>query len=192
MPPIKIRIDSGFVLLLALIYFFDSCGIIAAAAPAILVHELSHIFAMRLFGAYPRALNAGVSGFSIDYTGTISDWQEALTALAGPTVGLLFAFLCAALGKHFSLEYLTMCGGIGFILNCFNLLPALPLDGGRALRELLCRLFGAYAAKAALYCLGVGIAGCLCVLGAKLLADGNGAALLLSGIWLMLLQRNDL
>ncbi len=191
-PSIKIHIGSGFVLLMALVYFFDNNGIIAAAAPAVAVHELGHIFAMRLFGAYPTALNASVSGFSLDYSGIVSGWQEALTALAGPICGLLFALLCSTLGLYLKSEYFTMCAGLGLILNCFNLLPALPLDGGRALQRLLECIWGAYPAKAMMYCIGVGIAGIICVIGAHLLAGGNGAALLLSGIWLMLLQRNDL
>lgn len=191
-PPLKIRLGSGFVLIMAVAYFFDGQGIIAAALPAVLIHELGHVFAMRLFSVYPIALNATLSGFSLDYSGAVSGRHKAFTALAGPAFGLLFALICARLAAALECEYLFMCAGLGFVLNCFNLLPALPLDGGHAARWMIGRLWGNSLSRIAMLCLGFGVSAALCVFGLYLIAGGHGAALLLAGIWLMLLQRNDL
>ena len=57
---------------------------------------------------------------------------EARVGLAGPVLGTLGAL--GALGIYAGTEELLFLGlaYVGFLLNLFNLLPMLPLDGGRA------------------------------------------------------------
>ena len=189
-PTFHIKLGGGFVLLFALVYFFDDSGLLAAIFPVVLVHELGHILFMIFFGAYPRQLNATFSGFAIDYCGVISEKQEMMTALAGPAIGLAFSLLCAELGRLWSSDYLLMCSGLGFVINFFNLLPALPLDGGRvwgfALRELL----GEDKASIVMRAAGLLIAILLLASGLFFIAMGFGFALFLAGIWLFILQQN--
>jgi Zn-dependent protease len=188
-PHLKINISSGFLLLMAIIYFFDSCGIFLAALPALIVHEGGHILAMRLFGARPTALRAGISGFALDFSGDISCHGEFLTTLSGPFFGLCFAFLCARLAVIFESEYLLSCAGIGLILNCFNLLPALPLDGGRAVSIGAAFFWGNKVSKVISLVLSFGISLALCLFGLYFLLDGKGAALLIAGIWLLVFPK---
>ena len=61
-------------------------------------------------------------------------WPRRAWALPGPILGTLAAAACVAivgLATHSGL--LEALGYIGFLLNLFNLLPVVPLDGGRAM-----------------------------------------------------------
>jgi Zn-dependent protease len=63
-------------------------------------------------------------------------WREARLALAGPVVGSLGAALCWALATTYHSSLLLALAYVGFFLNLFNLLPIVPLDGGRVVAAL--------------------------------------------------------
>ena len=58
-------------------------------------------------------------------------WREALVAIAGPIVGSLGAAAVWLVGEQQDSEFLLALGFTGFLLNLFNLIPVVPLDGGR-------------------------------------------------------------
>ena len=104
----------------------------------LLLHELGHVFQLRREGVKASApmfipfLGAVISAKSMgDDAGA-----EARVGLAGPILGsiatLVPLVIWLATGSHFwqALAF------IGFFLNLFNLLPILPLDGGRAMAAL--------------------------------------------------------
>ncbi len=59
-------------------------------------------------------------------------WREAQIALAGPIVGSLGAAAVWWYGEATDNNLLIALAFTGFFLNLFNLLPIVPLDGGRA------------------------------------------------------------
>lgn len=61
-----------------------------------------------------------------------SVYVEAETALAGPAIGALGALAVAVAADTTGSGLLRALAFTGFLLNLFNLLPVLPLDGGRA------------------------------------------------------------
>jgi Zn-dependent protease len=63
-------------------------------------------------------------------------WREALIALAGPVVGSLGAAAVWWYGEATDNNLLIAIAFTGFFLNLFNLLPIVPLDGGRAVAAL--------------------------------------------------------
>jgi Zn-dependent protease len=63
-------------------------------------------------------------------------WREARMALAGPLVGSLGAAFCWGLATAFHSDLLLALAYFGFFLNLFNLLPIVPLDGGRVVAAL--------------------------------------------------------
>ncbi len=191
-PRFRIELGSGFLLLLAFIYFFDESGLLASLFPVVLVHEAGHVLAMVFFGAYPTRLKATLAGFTIDYSGDTNDRQEMLVALAGPAFGFVFSVLCARLGQRLSSEYLLMCAGLGFVLNVFNLLPAMSLDGGRILDYFLRTAYGDENAPRIIRVVGLVSVFLLLGFGLYNIAGGHGFSLLVAGIWLFVLQRNSL
>jgi len=191
-PPFRIELGSGFLLLFALIYFFDESGLLASLLPVVLVHEAGHVLAMLFFGAYPTRLKATLSGFTIDYSGDTNEQQEMLVALAGPAFGFVFSVFFARLGQALGSEYLLMCAGLGFVLNVFNLLPALSLDGGRILIYFLRVAFGEEKAPRILWIVGLAAVFLLLGFGLYYIADKRSFSLFVAGIWLFVLQRNSL
>jgi membrane-associated protease RseP (regulator of RpoE activity) len=64
--------------------------------------------------------------------------KNALVALAGPLFGLLTAALAAALAYRFGpAPWLVRFAWVSLILNGFNLIPFVPLDGGQVANETL-------------------------------------------------------
>ena len=59
-------------------------------------------------------------------------WKEARVALAGPILGSVGAAACWIAGEATGSELLMALAFTGFFLNLFNLIPIVPLDGGRA------------------------------------------------------------
>lgn len=185
MKSFKILIGSDFLLLIALLFFFDFSSFILSCIPPIFVHELGHVLAMRMYGIRPVRLRASLAGFSLDYDGVLSGSSEAISALAGPFCGLVFAFICSLLGKIFMSDFLLFTSGIGVVINIFNLLPALPLDGGRALRGLILR----FKWGDSLICvMGIFTCSVLIAAGLYFISYEQGWAVFIIGICLLLMQ----
>lgn len=125
---IEFDISPAALLLYALLWFFDTDGIFAAALPAVAVHEAGHALFLRLGGLRVRSLRLGLAGLEMDYLGELHGGAGLFAIAAGPVFGLVYG------GFIFSdQEYLRLSGGISLALSAFNLLPVLPLDGGRLL-----------------------------------------------------------
>ena len=58
-------------------------------------------------------------------------WNEAKVAIAGPLVGSAGAGAIWIAGEATDSNHLRAIAFLGFFLNLFNLLPVVPLDGGR-------------------------------------------------------------
>jgi Zn-dependent protease len=104
----------------------------------LLVHELGHVFQLRREGVKSSA------PMFIPFLGAViwarsfggNALAEARVALAGPILGGLGAGAVAVLAAATDSDLLRALAFTGFFLNLFNLLPVLPLDGGRAMAAL--------------------------------------------------------
>ena len=111
----------------------------AMLVPILLFHELGHYVAMRLFGYqnlrifFVPFFGAAVTGLRLNAPG----WQQAIVALAGPIPGILVGWGMMVAALHSDYYWLERFGRLCVIINGFNLLPILPLDGGRILSSLL-------------------------------------------------------
>lgn len=99
------------------------------------VHEMGHVIALRREGIRASApmfipfMGALISAKSLGENAL----AEARVGLAGPILGTLGAAACLAIGEAANSDLFRALAYIGFFLNLFNLLPVVPLDGGRAM-----------------------------------------------------------
>ena len=63
-------------------------------------------------------------------------WNEAKLAIAGPILGSAGAAAIWIAGVAYDSNHLKALAFLGFFLNLFNLLPVVPLDGGRIVSAL--------------------------------------------------------
>lgn len=110
---------------------------------SLLLHELGHAIQAQREGMVIDGITLWVFGGVAKFRGSFpSAGAEFRIAIAGPLVSLALGalFVAAALFVPFPPEadgVLFWLGQINFMLLLFNMLPALPLDGGRVLRATL-------------------------------------------------------
>lgn len=124
-------------------------GFILAVFACVVAHEFGHILTARRFGIVsPDVTLLPIGGVARLQAIPERPTQELAVALAGPAVNLVIAAaLMLILGpgpRSADLaaivqpkDILPALATINLFLALFNLLPAFPMDGGRALRALL-------------------------------------------------------
>lgn len=120
-------------------------GLVAALGlfASVLLHELGHAVTARLYGVQTLEMKLWFLGGVAQFRDLPrSPGAEALVALAGPATSLALGALLWLLLPlvHLGSTATTVLAYLGVTnvgLAVFNLLPAIPLDGGRVLRSLL-------------------------------------------------------
>lgn len=130
---------------------------------SVTLHELGHSLVAQAFGIPVKHITLyPIGGVAQLGKRPKSPGQEFLIALAGPAVNVVLALVLGAVGvslfgaealwnaiAHARVEQPTevtlfaMLVSSNAVLAIFNLLPALPMDGGRVLRAVLSWFFGA-------------------------------------------------
>src|SRR4051812_32246419 len=101
----------------------------------LLLHELGHVFQLRREGIKASApmfipfMGAVISAKSMGDDAA----AEARVGLAGPILGSLATLVPLVIWLVTGEDFWRALAFIGFFLNLFNLLPVVPLDGGRAM-----------------------------------------------------------
>lgn len=109
------------------------------AIPVLLVHELGHFVAMKVFGYenvrmfFIPLFGAAVSGRNFNAPG----WKRAVVSLMGPVPSIVLAILLGFVGLYFQIPALMPVVFLALVLNGVNLLPVLPLDGGWVVQTVL-------------------------------------------------------
>jgi Zn-dependent protease len=107
-------------------------------AVLLLVHELGHVIWLRREG-----ISASLPVF-IPFMGAFvamkemprNAYVEAKVGLAGPVLGSAAALATLLWAEEVNSDLLRALAYLGFLLNLFNLIPVVPLDGGRAVSAL--------------------------------------------------------
>ena len=104
----------------------------------LLVHELGHVIQLRREGVEASApmfipfVGAVIAAKSMGDDAA----AEARVGLAGPILGSIASLVPLAIWLATGEEFWQALAYVGFLLNLLNLLPVLPLDGGRAMAAL--------------------------------------------------------
>jgi Zn-dependent protease len=163
---IKLRIHLTFFLLLVFVFVTDikegykqaglSVLFVCAIFTCVVIHELSHSLVARRFGREPKSIMllpiGGVA--TIDMMPTKPS-QEIAISIVGPVTNIVIAILLALFGGMKMAVALTNQSNLtvsqifitdlivaNIVLAVFNLIPALPMDGGRIFRSILALKFG--------------------------------------------------
>lgn len=176
MPKVSVGAGSVlFAVLLAVMiqpqfaqYLPGAFAIGAAAIAAVLfllsvaLHELAHACVARAFGARVREIALTLFGGHTTYEGPrLSPSRSMLISLSGPATNAILALILSAVARALTpvllnadLGALAMCvlachfaSTLNWALAIFNVLPGLPMDGGRALEAIL-RACGMNSARA--------------------------------------------
>jgi Zn-dependent protease len=168
---IRVQIDAGALVVLAIVLAYlatryfpvllpgrDGRAAWALAAGAvvgfcvtIVVHEVAHLVVARAFGVRGRRITLELRGGRAELEGRAPTARgDALIAIAGPAANMLLAATIALAGRVVpdGLAPVAVLAGflvaLNLVLAFINLLPILPLDGGRIVRALLWARGGSY------------------------------------------------
>jgi membrane-associated protease RseP (regulator of RpoE activity) len=154
---------------LGLVYLLIWVGVVFVS---ILVHELGHALAYRLFGTGSHVILYVFGGLAVPWSSVAGRWRRVVVYLAGPGAGFV---LCAAV--YVSNEYFGWADprrslplfvlyfslyGVNLYWGVLNLLPVFPLDGGRVSQEVCSAVSRRNGDRIALE-ISVGFAGLVCL-----------------------------
>lgn len=119
-------------------------GVVLSFAAAVLLHETGHAAVLLFSGIPVQRIAIGIFGIRIlPARRLLSYRREVLLFLSGPAVNLLSAASVLLLPPCTGFRPFAACS---LLLGGYNLLPAVPLDGGRALSAFLSARLPAQAA----------------------------------------------
>ena len=136
LPKVKLLATAG-TMGVSLVAYASIWGFAFAAGFVVLLllHELGHVIEMRRQGIRASApifipfLGAVIGSRSLGDNAL----AEARIGLAGPILGSIAAAVCIPIWHATGNELWRALAFTGFLINLFNLIPVVPLDGGRAM-----------------------------------------------------------
>lgn len=141
------RIHPLFVLLMILSAWTPYFAEMTLLFATVILHELGHVATSLFYGYRVKEMEIlPFGGVARLEHGSIG-WQprhETVIAIAGPMMnfGMLYLVMILQRSGLLSVELASYLIQINLTLAFFNLLPALPLDGGRILRAAFSRTIG--------------------------------------------------
>ncbi len=187
----KIRIHWLFIVFLIYTGYVGQFVEAAIFFAIVIIHELGHVFVAKAFGWKVTEIEflpfGGVAKVDWNFKG----WprEEKLVAIAGPINNFLMiavAFIFFQLGilsRDFALFFIK----VNMMIAGFNLLPALPLDGGRVFRAMMSQEHGWVKGTEMSYRFSYGIGGGLIAIavGMMMLGYMNMTFLILGGFLIL-------
>ena len=143
------------------------------------VHELGHLLMLRMLGIRVFGLTLAVTGPVLRCERAAVWYEDLLAALSGPMAGLLL--WGSAVSRW------PLLGEISLFLSILNLLPILPLDGGRALWAVLRHQFDETIAERICTTVSGLLCGAMLICGFLAAASGYGITMTVFAGWMAVL-----
>jgi Zn-dependent protease len=137
---------NNFIVLIISILLFMGAGLFSSSLQSVIIlvavvfiHEMGHWAGMRLF-KYRDVKMFFIPFFGAAVTGkneVVEAWKEVVVLLLGPLPGLFLGTALAFVHLFAPNPILNEFAFLSILLNAINLLPILPMDGGRIANILL-------------------------------------------------------
>jgi Zn-dependent protease len=134
--------------------WYASWRLVGFIFAAVLIHELGHLVGMIAFGYKDRQILflPFLGAATVGRNPGASAWQRTVVYLLGPVPGLILGVVCLIFFYQGGASWWLEFGIVALVLNYLNLLPFVPLDGGRVVETLI---LGRFPRAQAIF-LGVG------------------------------------
>ncbi len=178
------------LLLVFFAFLGDNLPSLLLSIAALSLHELCHALMAKALGYRISSIELEPFGFIARLEKNIADrWDELLIASSGPLFSLVAGTAFLALKGQFGgdFHYFEEFGRINLWIAVVNLIPALPLDGGRAAKAALSGLLQEKSSIKLLCSIGAGVGLLLGALFAWMLIEGQwNITFLIWGVFLPL------
>ena len=136
----KIEVNLNIILLVVLLIFLNKIDVYILFILFIMCHELAHMIMGMILGFKPKTLTLNPFGVSIEFynydeNNKKNRWKRIVTYLAGPLSNFILSIIFYFISMDSILKTKVIYTNI--LIGIFNLIPILPLDGGKILREIL-------------------------------------------------------
>ncbi|MDX6276581.1 MAG: hypothetical protein QOJ72_709 [Nocardioidaceae bacterium] len=123
-----------------------SVAFVLALYVSVLVHEIAHVVVARRFRMRVQSVTLHLLGGETLIEGeSRTPWQELATSIAGPVASLVIG-LVGLQAEHATngttSDVLYSIAYVNILVAIFNMLPGLPLDGGRVFRAIIWQVTG--------------------------------------------------
>ncbi len=120
---------------------------VVALYASVLLHEIAHVLAARGFGMSVPSVTLHLLGGETAIEGpSRTPWQELATAIVGPVVSLAIGLVARQTADDLEPgvlhDVVWSIGWVNIVVAVFNMLPGLPLDGGRVFKAIVWQLTG--------------------------------------------------
>lgn len=123
-----------------------SVAFVLALYVSVLVHEIAHVVVARRFRMRVQSVTLHLLGGETLIEGeSRTPWQELATSIAGPIASLVIGIVGLQAESSTSgttSDVLYSIAYVNVLVAIFNMLPGLPLDGGRVFRAIIWQLTG--------------------------------------------------
>lgn len=138
----KIEIKLKLVIALILLFLFNNINTYIIFLISITLHELAHLFIGIIIGGIPKKMTISILGVSLEFYsyGKNKSICKIIFYIVGPLINFIIAFFCYYFFENDNLVQLIITTNI--VIGIFNLIPILPLDGGKILKEILKNILG--------------------------------------------------
>jgi len=156
---------------------------------ALFLHEYAHVFAVNYLGGRVEKVGVFPLGFAARFRGLegLLAWERYVIYGAGSLANVLGAAWAFSVSRisYFGVPWLEDFAFYSIVLCVFNLLPILPLDGGRILHQFLSNRIGILRANRVMLKLGAIISILLIVIGiVQVVLFNYNITLLCAGVYI--------